>query len=76
MTKQEQVLEFILRHDYIDTASIINYGLKNHFTSAERTARRLAEQGYIKRMTKEEQKEKFPNIRKQKVWKVTRKEIK
>ncbi len=73
MSKQDQLLQFILKHDYIDTASIDNWGLQNQFTSAGRTSRRFAEQGLIRRMDIEEQRQKYPHIRKQRVWQVVKK---
>ena len=67
-SKKAQLLEFIRTVHYAPTSNIIKWGCEHFLNRAERTARELAKEGKIRRMSFEEKiVSRFAN-RKEDVW--------
>jgi len=66
-TQKEKVLDFIIKKHWAKTHEVIEFGLKNYMTGADRYARQLAGEGKIKRMPDSEKVFRFGNI-KEDVW--------
>lgn len=62
-TQKEKVLEFIQQKHWAKTHEVIEFGLKNYMTGADRYARQLAEEGKIKRLAHEDKIFRFGNIK-------------
>lgn len=58
-SKKDQLLEFIRLKGAVWTHEVIDWGIRNKTNTAERSARLLAEEGFIRRMTKEERNAKY-----------------
>ena len=52
MTKQRQLLLWMLQEKTFKTSDILRFGIENFSNRASRTARDFAEQGLISRLTK------------------------
>ena len=66
-TQKEKVLEFIQQKHWAKTHELIEFGLKNYMTGADRYARQLAEEGKIARLPDSEKVFRFGRI-KEDVW--------
>lgn len=55
-SKKQLLLEFILNRNWTKTHEVQEWGLKNFHSRAHRDAQELAEEGYIRRMTSDEEK--------------------
>lgn len=58
-SKKEQVLEFIKAKHYARTSEIIKFGSSIFYNRADRSARDLATEGRIKRISEEEKNFRF-----------------
>ena len=67
--KREQLLDYIRAKQWVKTSSVIRWGLDHGHTRAERDARDLAEEGFIRRMDKEKVKLRFGEIGEE-VWEI------
>lgn len=56
------LLQFIKNKKWARTSEVISWGVKNYSNRADRNARVLAEEGKIRRMTKEEKEYHFCDI--------------
>ena len=54
VTKKQQLLDYIKQRHYVPTSEINRWGLDHFHIRADRDARDLAEEGRIRRLTKEE----------------------
>ena len=68
-TKKDELLDFIRSKKWCRTSEIIQWGSAHFYNRAERTARDLANEGFIKRMD-EYQKNYYFNFTKEDVWEV------
>ena len=68
MTKQDKLLKYLNSRRFTTTDEVDFWGCLHRFTSAGRKARRFAEQGLIRRLTKNEKSEYFPFTKRQSVW--------
>ena len=68
LTKKEQLLSFIRSNGMVKTSDVDAWGYSNKYTTAMRTARQLAQEGFIRRATSEEQIESFPFTKRERVW--------
>ena len=67
-SKKEQLLKYIKSIYYAPTSSIIKWGCENFSNRSERTARELAGEGKIRRMSDDEKiKSRFSN-KKEDIW--------
>lgn len=69
LTKKEELFNFIRDRVWVRTSEIIAWGSKNYYNRAERTARDLATEGKIKRMSEELKKLRYSKT-KEEVWEV------
>jgi hypothetical protein len=67
LSKKEELFNFIRDKLWCKTSDIIAWGSKNYYNRAERTARDLASEGKIRRMSEEHKTFRFKNI-KEDVW--------
>jgi hypothetical protein len=67
-TKKEQILDFIKDRRWARTSDIIEFGTSIYYNRAERTARDLATEGFIRRATEEEKTRMGMGKMKQDVW--------
>ncbi len=66
-SKKEQLLEWLYKKKWAKTSEVIQWGLDNYHTRAERDARDLATEGKISRMNEEDKNFHF-NFTKEDVW--------
>ena len=66
-TKKELLKNWLREQKVVKTSDVIRFGLQNYYTRAERTARELAEEGYIRRIDESTKQEHYGNI-KEEVW--------
>ena len=62
-TDKELLLDFIKQKHWVKTSDVIKFGVENYSNRADRNARQLAKEGKIKRMSEEERKFRFGNIK-------------
>jgi hypothetical protein len=63
LTQKEQVLNFIQKKHWAKTHEVIEFGLGAYMTGADRLARKLTEEGKIRRLTDDEKIFRFGNTR-------------
>jgi hypothetical protein len=62
-SKKEQLLSYIRALRYVKTSEVINWGSDHYSNRADRDARQLAQEGKIRRLSKEERMLRFGNIK-------------
>ena len=71
LTKKDLLLCFIRDRRWLHSHEVVQWGLDNHYIRAERTARDLAQEGRIRRMSDELAKLRFGKSREE-VWEFVR----